>query len=241
MAGLVILRGYRHLNNTIVLYGCAMTRLQWGATLWILGMLTLPAQALAAMLWPQGYSWDSNFISDLGVTECGTFDAGTRVERYICSPGHVLANGSTIVNGACLALGAVLLWSAWPRARTGKVAMAFLASGGLLVMLVGFLPWDVHPEAHDTAALAQAAMQWIGMILLVFALRRNTDVGRAALLTGMSVLVSIIGFALFVDAISGGPALMLGVGFTERIAFDTLTLWGAAVGFILLASTRRKA
>lgn len=217
-----------------------MNRLRWGAVLWILGLLVFPAQFIAAALWPQPYSWASNFISDLGVTACRVFDAGTRVERYICSPGHVLANGSTIANGAILTLGAILLWSAWPRRISGKVAMAFLASGGLLVVLVGFLPWDLYPAAHDVVALAQAAVQWVGMIILVFALRgRSTVLGAArwvARLTAVSVLVSITGFVLFIDAVSGGPSLSLGIGFTERIAFDTLTLWGAVVGFILLAS-----
>lgn len=214
-----------------------MNRLRWGAWLWILGLLTFPAQLIAAALWPQPYSWSSNFISDLGVTACRVFDAGTRVERYICSPGHVLANGSTIANGAALALGAVLLWSSWSRPLTGKVAMTFIAGGGLLVVLVGFLPWDVYPAAHDVAALAQAALQWVGMIILVFALRGTAAARWTALLTAMGVLVSISGFVLFIDAISGGLSLSLGIGLTERIAFDTLTLWGAAVGFILLATT----
>lgn len=213
-----------------------MNRLRWGATLWILGLLTFPAQLSAAALWPQRYSWGSNFISDLGVTACRVFDAGTRVERYICSPGHVLANGSTIANGAVLTLGAIFLWSVWPRQLTGRVAMALLAAGGLLVMLAGFLPWDLYPEAHDIVALAQAAVQWIGMIILVFALQGNPAARWTALLTGLSVLLSITGFVLFIDAISGGSSLALGLGLTERIAFDTLTLWGAAIGFILLTA-----
>ncbi|WP_247828648.1 DUF998 domain-containing protein [Arthrobacter antioxidans] len=214
-----------------------MTRLRWGATLWILGLLTFPAQYVAAALWPQRYSWVSNLISDLGVTACGTFDAGTRVERYICSPGHLLANGSTIANGAVLAVGAALLWSAWPRRRTGRLAMVFLATGGVLVMLVGLLPWDRHPEAHDVVALAQAGAQWAGMVVLAFALNGSPAARWTAILTIVGVLVSIIGFVLFVDALSGGPSLALGVGITERVAFDTLTLWGAAVGFMLLASS----
>ncbi|MGY4541266.1 putative membrane protein [Arthrobacter sp. UYNi723] len=214
-----------------------MIRLRWGATFWTLGLLTFPAQYAAAALWPQRYSWASNLISDLGVTTCGTFDAGTRVERYLCSPGHMLANGSTIANGAFLAVGAVLLWSVWPRRRTGKIAMVFLAMGGVLVMMVGFLPWDLYPEAHDVVALAQAAVQWVGMIILAFALRGSAAARWTAVLTIAGVLISIIGFVLFIDAISGGPSLALGLGITERIAFDTLTLWGAAVGFILIATS----
>ena len=217
-----------------------MTKLRWGATLWILGLLILPAQIISAAAWPERYSWSSNFISDLGVTTCGAFDVGTRVERYICSPAHLLANGSTVANGVFLTAGAILLWSAWPRPRSGRVAMVFLAAGGLLVIAVGLLPWDLQPAAHDVTALAQAGAQWIGMIILVLALR-GTASRWASALTAVSVLVSVLGFVLFIDAIGGGPSLALGLGLTERIAFDTLTLWGAAMGLgLLVTSVRRR-
>ncbi|QOD44085.1 DUF998 domain-containing protein [Clavibacter zhangzhiyongii] len=213
-----------------------MTRIRWGATLWVLGLVAFPAQIVAAAMWPRTYSWRTNFISDLGVTACEMFDVGTRVERYICSPAHALANGSTIVNGLLLTAGAVLLWSAWPRRRTGRLAMALLMVGGLLVALVGFLPWDVYPEHHDAVALAQAAAQWVGMIVLVFALRGAGAFRGAAVLTAVSVVVSISGFVLFIDAIDGGPSFVLGLGITERIAFDTLAVWGAVMGVIVLKS-----
>ncbi|WP_434995217.1 DUF998 domain-containing protein [Arthrobacter sp. Ld5] len=213
-----------------------MTRLRWGATLWVLCLLTFPAQILAAALWPRPYSWSANLISDLGVTSCGISDAGTRVERYICSPAHLLANGATVANGLLLAAGAVFLWSVWPRRRTGRAAMFFLLVGGLLVAVVGILPWDVQPEGHDAAALAQAAAQWAGMLLLATVLRGSTAPRRASILTWTCLVASIAGFVLFIDAISGGPSLVLGLGITERLAFDTLTLWGAALGLILLTT-----
>lgn len=104
-------------------------------------------------------------------------------------------------------------------------------------MLVGFLAWDVYPEAHDAVALAQALMQWIGMAFLVFALKGSTAARWASALTLASVTLSIAGFVLFIDAISGGPSISLGLGITERLAFDTLTVWGAVLGVILLMTT----
>ncbi|TFC01615.1 DUF998 domain-containing protein [Cryobacterium adonitolivorans] len=216
-----------------------MTQLRWGALLWIAGLVTVPAQLIAAAQWPQRYSWTSNLISDLGVTTCDTFDVGTRVERYICSPAHLLVNGSFIVVGATLLIGSLLLWSAWPRLRTGRVAMAFLAAGGVFVMLVGVFPWDTHPEAHDVVALAQAVTQWVGMILLAVASRGNSAARWISALTIVSLIVSVLGFVLFVDVLGGGPSLALGRGLIERVAFDTLTLWSAAVGFVLLKTSTR--
>lgn len=214
-----------------------MTRFRLGATLWVLCLLTFPVQFLAAAQWPQAYSWSSNFISDLGVTSCGIYDVGTRVERYICSPAHLLANGATVANGILLAVGAILLWSAWPRLRTGRTAMFFLAMGGFLVAAVGVLPWDLRPEAHDLAAVAQAVVQWVGMLILAAALKGTVAARWAAVLTWAGVVFSITFFVLFVDAIGGGPSISLGLGVTERLAFDTLTIWGAVLGVILLRTT----
>lgn len=215
-----------------------MTRIQWGATSWILCLLSFPAQLIAALLWPRPYSWNSNLISDLGVRGCGIFDAGTDVERYICSPAHALANGSTIANGLLLATGAVLLWNAWPKLRTGRVAMGLIVSGGILVVLVGMLPWDQYPEAHNATALIQALAQWAGMGVLVLALRGASGTRGASSLTILCLLVSIIGFALFILAIGSPGGQFMGIGASERIAFDTLTIWGAGMGLLLLRSPR---
>jgi hypothetical membrane protein len=217
-----------------------MTQDRWGAALWVLCLVTFPAQIIAAARWPRPYSWGSNTISDLGVTTCATFDPGTPVERYICSPAHLLANAGTAANGALLAAGAVLLWSAWPRRRAGHAAMALLAVSGVLLVLVGVFPWDLQPEAHNITALVQAPVQWAGMIVLVFALRGSSAGRWTAALTIACVALSIAGFVMFIDAIAGGPSAAVGLGLAERISFDSLTLWSAAVGVILLASRTRR-
>lgn len=208
--------------------------------LWVLCVLTFPAQLLSAAQWPQPYLWGSNTISDLGVTTCATFDAGTRMERYVCSPWHSLANAGTVASGLFLAAGAVLLWSVWPRRRTGQAAMALIAASGVLLMLVGFLPWDVQPDAHNLVALIQAPVQWAGMVVLVFALRGSTVLRWASALTVLCVVVSIAGFVLFIDAIGGGPSQAVGVGLAERLSFDTLTLWSVVLGLILLSVRERR-
>lgn len=211
-----------------------MTRVQWGAASWILCLMTFPMQFLAAAKWPHPYSWTSNLISDLGVLSCGVFDAGTQVERYICSPAHALANGATIANGLLLATGAVLLWNAWPNRLSGHTAMVLIFLGGIFVAFVGALPWDQYPDAHNTTALLQAVIQWVGMFCLLIALRGAPMARRATTLTLISMAVSLTGFALFILALGADFTQLLGLGSSERIAFDTLTLWGAGVGLLLL-------
>lgn len=216
-----------------------MIKQQAAGWCWILAAALIPVQILVAARWPHPYSWRSHLISDLGATMCGIADTGTRVERYVCSPWHVLANAATVANGLTLALGAVLLWSSWPRRRSGRAASALLAAGGVCVVGVGLAPWDLAPDLHNLLALIQAPLQWVGMVLLVRA-TWNTALPRAVpVLTAVGVVVSVAGFALFLDALSGGVSLALGLGLTERLAFDTLTLWSATVGAALLLSTQR--
>lgn len=211
-----------------------MTKIRWGALCWILCALTFPAQIIAALQWPQAYSWSSNLISDLGVTSCGIFDPGTDVERMICSPWHLLANASTVANGLLITAGSLLLWSAWPKRRQGHWAMGLLAAGGVLVACVGLLPWNLQPEEHDVAALLQALFQWAGMIVLVFAVRGEARYRKIAVATALGTLVSIAGFMVFINGLGGGQTPGLGLGTAERLAFDSLTLWGVAVGCLLL-------
>lgn len=200
----------------------------------------LPAQLLVAAQWPRPYRWGSNLISDLGSTMCGIADAGARVERYVCSPWFVLANAATIVSGLLLALGALLLWSFWPRRRSGRAASVFLMLGGLGVVGVGLVPWDTDPELHNLLALVQAPLQWVGMAFLACA-TWNTSVPRLVpRVTVAAGIVSVVGFALFLGVVAGEAPLGLGLGVSERIAFDTLTIWSVIVGASLLVASYRR-
>jgi hypothetical membrane protein len=206
---------------------------------WVLAAALIPVQVLVAAQWPSPYSWRSHLISDLGATMCGVADAGARVERHVCSPWHVIANAATVANGLTLSLGAVLLWSAWPGRRSGRAGSVLLAVGGICVVGVGLTPWDLQPDLHNLLALLQAPLQWVGMVLLIRATGHTTLPRLVPVATTVGVLVSVAGFALFIDAVSGGASLVFGLGLTERLAFDTLTLWSAVVGVALLVSDHR--
>ena len=117
--------------------------------------LYLPAQVLTALRWPRPYSWTDNFISDLGVTACGVYPDPGLPTREICSPWHAVFNTATALSGVLTVMGAVLL-TGWWRGRCGRAGTALVALHGSLAALVGLLPWDRHPDAHNAVALWQA-------------------------------------------------------------------------------------
>ena len=205
------------------------------------GAIMIPLQMTVAAQWPADYSWQFNLISDLGATMCGIADEGTRVERDVCSPWHVLANAATALNGLLLTAGALLLWRALPAGRSARAGLILLTIGGVLVAGVGLTPWDLAPDLHHLFALVQAPVQWVGMLLIAFGTWRSPLPRMLPVLTLIFTAVSLTGFALFIDAIGGGRAAPLGIGLTERIAFDSLTLWSVAAGFVLIVSAKRAA
>lgn len=152
---------------------------------------------------------------------------------------HVLASATTVANG--LTLGAVLLWSVWPRRRNGRAGSVLLAVGGICVMGVGLRTWVLQPDLHSLLALVQALLQWVAMTLLARATWSTTLPRLVPVVTALGVFVSVAGFVLFLDAVGGGASmdLDLGVSLTERLAFDSLTLWSAVVGVVLLVSDHR--
>lgn len=204
-----------------------------GAAAWAVSGLFLPLQIVVALQWPHGYSVFDNAISDLGVTSCGVFADSAATARLICSPWHVFFNSGLVACGALTALGAALLYGRWG-GRTGRVGSALAAASGVSVITVGLVPWDVFPDVHDGAALAQALTQWVAMVLLAIAAGR----GAFRVITFAVVVVSIAAFLNFLVSLEGVSPAALPLGIAERLAFDTLTLWTASVGVSLLAASR---
>ncbi len=210
-----------------------MDRRYAGATALALSAVALPVQLVVALRWPEGYSITANAISDLGVTTCGQFDeVGTQL-RSVCSPWHGLFNMSMVLSGVLIALGAVLLHRWWP-GRSGRAGTSLLVIAGVLLAVVGLAPWDTHPDLHDMAALGQVVVQWLAMGLLAAA----AGVGAFRRITIATLVLSAAGFVTFVAALEGTDVPIVGFGGAERLAFDTLTLWTAGAGGLLLARKR---
>lgn len=212
-----------------------------GSWLWIASALQLLVQVVVANAWPDGYSISHNTISDLGVTTCGPYDPAGIQSRMVCSPHYEFFNASLIVMGALLVVGSVLLWDAWPRRRAGNAGLALVVLGGLGVAAVGLTPSDLLPALHGPAAFLQAAFQWLAMLVFAFAAPASAGAIWKAIRAVSLVLfvISILGFTLFLLGSDGAVVLGIEWGIAERIAFDTLTLWSAAIGVLLLRAFRR--
>lgn len=209
--------------------------------MWIASALQLFVQVTVANTWPDGYSIAHNTISDLGVTTCGPYDAAGIQSRMVCSPQYELFNASLIVMGTLLVVGSVLLWDAWPRRRTGNAGLVLVVLGGLGVAGVGLTPSDLLPALHGPAAFLQAAFQWFAMLVFAFAVPVSAGPSwKAARMVSLALFViSISGFALFLLGSNGVVVLGIEWGIAERSAFDTLTLWSAVLGALLLRAFHR--
>lgn len=215
------------------MYTSTRSRRLIGAALWAVSALFLPLQMAVALQWPSGYSIAGNAISDLGVTSCGVFSDHATTARLVCSPWHAVFNAGVVVSGALITAGAVLLQGHW-RSRSGRIGSVLAAVSGVLVITVGAAPWDVSPDLHDAAALAQGVTLWSAMILLAVAEGR----GAFRALTFATVAVSVVSFLAFLAALEGEGPVILPLGIVERLAFDSLTLWTVAVGTNLLLLSR---
>lgn len=162
----------------------------------------------------------------MGHTE---FADGHAPARAVCSPWHAVFNVGLVTLGVLTTLGAILLYGRWIT-RSGKAGIAFAGVSGIFVVLAGPAPWDVAPDVHDFAALCQALLQWAAMILLAVA----AGAGRIRTLALACAVVSIAGFIGFLLALDGTEFSLLSLGVAERVAFDSLTLWTAAVGVAAL-------
>ncbi|RDI64127.1 hypothetical protein [Nocardia pseudobrasiliensis] len=200
-----------------------VTGWSWAATL-----LYLPTVAIVAAGWPRPYRVTVNHVGDLGATSCAPLADIGGAYRYVCSPWHLSWMLATVALGALTASGA-LAWSVratQPLQRAGGILLTVAA----VAMVIGALtPVNVDPATHDAAEVLRWAAQLLGMVFLAVALPHRA----IRVWTGVCAGISAIGgWALY-----SAPALGLGAGLEERIAFDTLVLWTGVTGLLMLRGT----
>jgi len=203
-----------------------------GAILLLVGAIEfIVGMAVTQIGYGSSYSLTQNYISDLGATKCGVFHGATSlVGHYACSPWHVVFNASIVILGILLVLAAILIRTAFPARRSRTIGLALLVLAGFGAMGVGFSPEDVDIVVHSASAFLSFAGGGIALIVLGFAMLRDTRWDGYRAYTMLSGLVALVALVLFV-AKSYGP---LGVGGMERLIVAPILLWAIVVGIHLV-------
>ena len=194
--------------------------------LWLCAGVLYPAvEGMAAHAFSPDYSYAHNFISDLGVSTCGTIYAG----RTICSPLHALMNANFAFQGVAF-LGAALAIARVIAAPSRVALVAFAAMNCLGNILISLFPEDMPGpiagglNCHVAGALlailfgnATALMSsW------TFAELRLARVHR--LFSIALPILAAIALVMFVVS-RGSTSVLFPDGVWERLSVYTITAW----------------
>ncbi len=171
------------------------------------------------------YSLLTNYISDLGAVHCATYSG-----RYVCSPWHDVFNVSIVLLGLLLIFGALLIPTAFPRRTSSRIGIALLILSGLGAIGVGLSPEDVNLSVHTASALAAFLGGGLALVVLGFAMFRDTRWDGFRMYSILSGLVSLVALGLFVAKAWGA----LGAGGMERLIVAPIVLWAIVVAVHLL-------
>jgi hypothetical membrane protein len=212
------------------------------AVLWILAAaIYLVAEAVSASAFP-GYSYATNYISDLGVPDVGQFQG-----RTIDSPLHLVMNAAFVLHGVLFAGAAAFAVRAGGWRRGAR--RWFL--GAALVHAVGIILVGLFPGSQTNADNGLISLHVLGAAMAIIAGNVAAIVaGRTALresprwLGSASVALGVIGLLglvmLLVDSNSAAFTL-LADGVWERIAVYTILAWELLVGVTALVLRGRSA
>jgi hypothetical membrane protein len=193
----------------------SLLRQPLAAALWLSSIQYFIVQVIVASKWsrPPGFSLLHNTISDLGNTQCGAYGA-----HYVCSPLHDVMNGSFIILGITMIIGAYI----YKRDIAGvvnKLGFGSVALGAIGIILVGLFPENTISGLHITGAALVFIFGNVGMILLGCSLTHT-----AKLLRWFSILSGIVGLIALILFYTR-TYLAIDEGGMERITAYPLTIW----------------
>jgi len=200
-----------------------------GAIEFIVAMVVTQLGYGSSFDWGSTYSLKDNYISDLGAVKCGTFSTGAfggNSSHYACSPWYLVFNVGIVVLGLLLILAVLLLRTAFPARRSRTIGLGLLALAGLGSIGVGLFPEDVNIAAYSASALLAFLAGGLALVILGFAMFRDTRWDGFRAYTLLSGLVSLIALILFIS----GTYLGLGVGGMERLIVAPILLWSIVAG-----------
>ena len=167
------------------------------------------------MRWPGHYSMSLNWISDLGSAN---------------SPLHWVMNGSFVVQGVLISVGAILMGRLFPAKASYRVALLLFLVSGVGVLVVGLVPEDSDAQVHRVAALAHLLAGNLAMILIGVAMLAGA--ARVRFRGAITLLAGLLGLTALVLLALGEK----NVGTFERLAAYPLTLWLTWTGWLMFHS-----
>ncbi|MFF1359142.1 DUF998 domain-containing protein [Streptomyces sp. NPDC058297] len=189
-------------------------------------------EAITAAAWTDpAYSYATNYISDLGVPDCGTRFQG----RDICSPAHALMNASFMVQGILFATGVVLL-ARLVKGRARRVITALALAHGVAFVLVGLF--------HGSGDSPNLSLAIHGGAAAIGILCANTVAIMAGSLPSLGLPPAYRIFSVAVGVLGLLSEVLVGVsvstaGVFERGGVYSWLLWGAVTGVLVLVERRR--
>jgi len=189
-------------------------------------------EAITAAAWKTPvYSYASNWISDLGVLDCSTFQG-----RHICSPLHNLMNTGFILQGVLFLIASILLLRLFSQAsRNVYLPLALIYSVG--IMLVGIFHGSTAATENGTVAfhflgafMAIPAGNTIAIVTGFQWRRLKTPrwFGRISIVLGF---IGIVCVCVLFPTIGRIPS-----GIPERASVYTILLWQLLMGIVLLVA-----
>jgi len=203
------------------------------------GTSLLILEAVVASAFP-GYSYATNYVSDLGVPEVGTFEG-----RPIDSPLAALMNFAFVLQGILMLSATVVLARGM---RTGSARWVLVALAA--VFAIGFITIAVFHGSEQAEANGTVNLHFLGGGLLAAAgnailivagfAAAKFDAPTPARVT--SIVLGLVGiFALVLLVLQkDGTIDIMGEGALERGALYSILLWEILVGGLLVWSSRRR-
>ncbi|OYC97897.1 DUF998 domain-containing protein [Microbacterium sp. Yaish 1] len=200
----------------------------WASTglLWMLGPLWyLLCEAIAATAFP-GYSYATNYISDLGVPDKGILDG-----RVLNSPLHAVMNAGFIGEGILFLLGLVLLLPRLHRTASVTLLIIFGALHTVGIVLVGVVP-GAEAYVHNGLIVWHVVGAFLAIAsgnLVAIIAGRSLRMSRVIRRTG-----SILGALGFASAALLMVHFLLPDGIWERASVYTFLAWQLVTATVLL-------
>lgn len=215
--------------KTGTLLAAAPSRVQVGSLLWLIAfVLNFGLQLIVVQAWPVPYLIADHTVSDLGYTTC-LEEARPGGSLETCSPLHALFNIGGVAQYLIVGVGAMLLARRYRWSRATIAAALVMTAGGIGVSVV---PGDVSITAHTLLAVP---LFLGGLALLLFAARQSRSVSPLVSVSAAAVAgVTIAGMVWLGFSLAGhGP-----VGWSERLAAESIYVWFVIAGIAALRSPR---